>query len=104
MMRLVAALLCLILIAAPLAADARAVGKARIGYLSSNPQSDPQDAIDAFRARLSELGHRERESTTAGQVARPLVPVIPFGASQPPPAPPGRHTLGARRRSPNGRA
>jgi putative ABC transport system substrate-binding protein len=58
MTRRAVALFCLALFA-PGLAEAQAVGRARIGYLSSNPRSDPQDAIDAFRAKLQELGHIE---------------------------------------------
>jgi putative tryptophan/tyrosine transport system substrate-binding protein len=47
---------------APLAGEAQQVGKARIGYLSFNPQADTQDAIDAFRARLRELGYVEGQN------------------------------------------
>ena len=34
----------------------------RLGYLSSNPPSDTQAAIDAFRARLAKLGHVENQT------------------------------------------
>src|SRR5262245_20681163 len=44
------------------AAVAQPVEKARIGYLSSNPRSDTQDALDAFRARLRELGYTEGQN------------------------------------------
>jgi putative ABC transport system substrate-binding protein len=49
--------LALALLAAPLAAGAQAVGKARIGYLSGNPSPDTEKAVDAFRAKLRDLGY-----------------------------------------------
>jgi putative ABC transport system substrate-binding protein len=54
--------LALALMYTPLAAEAQPAGKARIGYLSSNPRSDTQHAIDAFRARLRELGYLEGQN------------------------------------------
>jgi putative ABC transport system substrate-binding protein len=42
---------------APFSAAAQPVGKVRIGYLSGNPPSDTQDAIDAFHAKLRDLGY-----------------------------------------------
>jgi ABC-type uncharacterized transport system substrate-binding protein len=47
------------IVATPLASDAQRSKQVRIGYLSGNPASDTQEAIDAFRARLRELGYRE---------------------------------------------
>jgi putative tryptophan/tyrosine transport system substrate-binding protein len=52
----------LLLLAAPLVTRAQPVGKPRIGYLSSNPRSDTQDAIDAFRARLRDLGRLDGQN------------------------------------------
>jgi putative tryptophan/tyrosine transport system substrate-binding protein len=49
-------------LAAPLVAPAQQAGKARIAYLSGNLRSDTQDAIDAFRARLRELGYVEGQN------------------------------------------
>ena len=51
-----------LLLAAPLVTQAQPVGKVRIGYLSSNPRSDTQDAIDAFRARLRDLGRLDGQN------------------------------------------
>jgi putative tryptophan/tyrosine transport system substrate-binding protein len=45
-----------LLLAAPLVTQAQPVGEVRIGYLSGNPRSDTQEAIEAFRARLRDLG------------------------------------------------
>src|SRR5262245_37102897 len=50
------------LLASPLASEAQSPNKARIGYLSSNPPSDTQEAIDAFRAKLRGLGYVEGEN------------------------------------------
>ena len=47
------------ILVAPLAAEAQPPSKVRIGYLSSNPPSDTQEAIDAFRAKLRGLGYVE---------------------------------------------
>src|SRR5215467_2581168 len=47
------------LLAAPLIIEAQPPKAARIGYLSGNPQSDTLEALDAFRARLRDLGYRE---------------------------------------------
>ena len=52
----------LALLAAPLAAGAQAVGKARIGYLSGNPSPVTEKAVDAFRAKLRDLGHVEGQN------------------------------------------
>ena len=35
---------------------------ARVGYLSSNPPSDTQSAVDAFRLRLRDLGYVEGQT------------------------------------------
>jgi putative tryptophan/tyrosine transport system substrate-binding protein len=51
-----------LLLAAPLVTQAQPVGKVRIGYLSGNPRSDTQDAIDAFRARLRDLGRLDGQN------------------------------------------
>jgi len=46
--------------AAPLIADAQQAAKVyRIGYLSGNPPSDTQPALEGFRTRLRDLGYRE---------------------------------------------
>src|SRR5262245_28345963 len=42
--------------------DAQPVGKARIGYLSHSHQSDTQDAVDAFRVKLGDIGYREGQN------------------------------------------
>lgn len=47
---------------APLAVWGQQASKARIGYLSSNPPSDTQAAIDAFRMRLRDLGYIEGQT------------------------------------------
>jgi putative ABC transport system substrate-binding protein len=50
-------------LAAPLAAEAQHAGKvARVGYLSGNARADTQEAIDAFRARLRDLGYVEGQN------------------------------------------
>ena len=49
-------------VSVPLAVEAQVVGKARIGFLSGNPRSDTQDAIEGFRARLRELGYIEGQN------------------------------------------
>jgi putative tryptophan/tyrosine transport system substrate-binding protein len=49
-------------LAVPIAAKAQQAGRVRIGYLSGNPPSDTQQAIDAFRAKLRELGHIEGQN------------------------------------------
>ena len=51
-----------IILVAPLAAEVQPPNKVRIGYLSSNPPSDTQEAIDAFRAKLRGLGYVEGEN------------------------------------------
>src|SRR2546427_13272438 len=56
------AILTLAVLAAPLAGQAQAPRHARIGYLSGNPPADTQEAFDAFRARLRELGHVEGQT------------------------------------------
>jgi putative tryptophan/tyrosine transport system substrate-binding protein len=48
------------LVLAPLAAEAQSAGKIyRIGYLSGNPQADPQEAIEAFIEALRNFGFVE---------------------------------------------
>ena len=47
---------------APRAASSQPVGMVRIGYLSLNPRSDTRDAIDAFRAKLRDLGYVEGQN------------------------------------------
>src|SRR5712692_498774 len=47
------------LLASGSAAEAQPPKTVRIGYLSSNLPSASQDALDAFRARLRDLGYRE---------------------------------------------
>jgi putative tryptophan/tyrosine transport system substrate-binding protein len=50
-------------LAAPHAVEAQQAGaKSRIGYLSLNPRSDTEDAIDAFRAKLRDLGYLEGQN------------------------------------------
>src|SRR5262249_34813632 len=46
-----------LLLAVPLAVDAQPVGQARIGYLSGHPAPDSEKAVDAFRAKLRDLGY-----------------------------------------------
>jgi putative ABC transport system substrate-binding protein len=49
----------------PLAAEtqpAQPAGKARIGFLSGNPPSDTEKAIDAFHAKLRNLGYGDGQS------------------------------------------
>jgi ABC-type uncharacterized transport system substrate-binding protein len=60
--RRLALLVVLALLVAPLAAAAQPSHKVRIGYLSGNPPSDTQDAIDAFRAKSRSLGYVEGEN------------------------------------------
>ena len=50
------------LLAAPPAAWAQQARKVRVGYLSSNPPSDTQAAIDAFRMRLRQMGYIEGQT------------------------------------------
>ena len=50
------------LLAAPPATWAQPAKKVRVGYLSSNPPSDTQAAIDAFRIRLRQLGYVEGQT------------------------------------------
>jgi ABC-type uncharacterized transport system substrate-binding protein len=50
------------MLATPLAAEAQQARKVRVGFLSGNPPSDTQPAIDAFRARLHELGYVEEQN------------------------------------------
>ena len=50
------------LLAAPPAIWAQPAKKVRVGYLSSNPPSDTQAAIDAFRIRLRQLGYVEGQT------------------------------------------
>ena len=49
-------------LSAPPAAWAQQAKKVRVGYLSSNPLSDTQAAIDAFRMRLRDLGYIEGQT------------------------------------------
>jgi putative ABC transport system substrate-binding protein len=46
---------------APCVADGQQAKKV-LGYLSGNPRSDTQQAVDAFRARLHELGYVEGQN------------------------------------------
>lgn len=50
------------ILTAPLAARSQQTKKVRVGYLSSNPPSDTELALDAFRRRLRELGHVENQN------------------------------------------
>ena len=50
------------ILAAPLAAEAQPVGKARIGYLSGNPHTDTDEAENAFRTKLRDLGWLEGQN------------------------------------------
>src|SRR5262245_43373618 len=60
---LVAVLLAVSLLAAPLAADAQQAGKVpRIGFLSLTSPSDRPSLLDAFRQRLRELGWIEGQN------------------------------------------
>src|SRR5262249_26705630 len=49
-------------LAAPLVAEGQPAVKARIGYLSPNPRSDTENAIEAFRAKLRDLGYVEGQN------------------------------------------
>jgi putative ABC transport system substrate-binding protein len=46
----------------PLSARSQQTKKVRIGYLSSNPPSDTELAVDAFRRRLRDLGYVENQN------------------------------------------
>jgi putative ABC transport system substrate-binding protein len=48
--------------AAPLAAEAQPAKNVRLGYLSSNPPSDTEAAIDGFRKRLRDFGYVEGQN------------------------------------------
>ena len=50
------------LLAAPLVNEAQPLKQVRIGYLSSIPPADTQDAIDAFRTKLRALGYIEGQN------------------------------------------
>jgi putative tryptophan/tyrosine transport system substrate-binding protein len=54
--------LILALLAAPFVAEAQLRNIVRIGYLSGNPSSDTQEAVDAFRAKLHGLGYVEGQN------------------------------------------
>jgi putative tryptophan/tyrosine transport system substrate-binding protein len=47
---------------APLVGEGQQPKPVRIGYLSANPPADTQDPIDAFRARLRDLGYVEGQT------------------------------------------
>jgi putative ABC transport system substrate-binding protein len=49
-------------VAAPLTVEAQPSRTARIGYLSSNPPSDTEEALAAFRSKLSGLGYVDGKS------------------------------------------
>ncbi len=50
------------LIVAPHAGFAQQTRQVRLGYLSSNPASDTELALDAFRRRLREFGYIEKQN------------------------------------------
>src|SRR6266511_1250557 len=50
------------LLVAPLVGEGQQPKQVRLGYLSANPPSDTQDAIDAFRTRLRDLGYVEGQT------------------------------------------
>ena len=50
------------LIAPPLSGFAQQTRNVRLGYLSSNPPSDTELALDAFRRRLREFGYIEKRN------------------------------------------
>jgi putative tryptophan/tyrosine transport system substrate-binding protein len=50
------------LLVAPLVGEGQPPRPVRIGYLSANPPADTQDALEAFRARLHELGYLEGQT------------------------------------------
>ena len=50
------------LLAAPTAAEAQSAKNVRLGYLSSNPPSDTEAALDAFRTRFRDLGYVEGQN------------------------------------------
>jgi putative tryptophan/tyrosine transport system substrate-binding protein len=49
-------------LANPIAATAQSAKNVRLGYLSSNPPSDTEAAIDAFRTRLRDFGYVEGQN------------------------------------------
>jgi ABC-type uncharacterized transport system substrate-binding protein len=49
-------------LAMPSIGAAQSAKPARIGFLSGNSRSDTQESIDAFRAKLQELGHTEGQN------------------------------------------
>lgn len=55
------------LLGVALAARAQPARTVRIGYLSSNPASDTELALDAFRKRLRELGYVEKRNLVIEQ-------------------------------------
>lgn len=60
--RMLTLIVILALLAAPFGTSAQPSKKMRIGYLSGNPPSDTEDAIEAFRAKLRALGHIEGQN------------------------------------------
>jgi hypothetical protein len=53
-------------LAGPLIAEAQPSKKVRIGYLSSNPPSDTEDAIAAFRTKLRDRGYIDWQNLLIG--------------------------------------
>ena len=65
MTRWVVALLCLVLLAAPVAAEAQPAGKLwRIGYLDQGPASRNKAYVEALRQGLRDLGWVEGQNIT----------------------------------------
>jgi putative ABC transport system substrate-binding protein len=50
------------LLVEPIAAEAQPAKNVRLGYLSSNPPSDTEAAMDAFRKRLRDFGYIEGQN------------------------------------------
>jgi putative ABC transport system substrate-binding protein len=58
---LIVSIACALLVT-PLVGQGQPPKPVRIGYLSANPPADTQDALDAFRTRLRELGYVEGQT------------------------------------------
>lgn len=56
--------------------------KVRLGYLSSNPPSDTEHAVQAFRARLRELGYNESNMSIESRYAEGRFADLPRLASE----------------------
>src|SRR5574341_666941 len=51
-----------LLLPTSIVAEAQPMKSARLGYLSSNPPSDTEAAVDAFRKRLRDFGYVEGQN------------------------------------------